>query len=164
MLFFRRRKAPRYPDGRRLPIVRRKLPMRYHMKHKFGVSDVAFLQTMHALTGAPLANGNSVEILRNGVQFFPAMLAAIRGARKTINLEFYIYWMVKWAEPFAEALAERARAGVQVKVHPRCRRVGHDVGDAHRVHGAQWHRPGVVSPAALVHALALQPPHAPEVC
>lgn len=116
MLFFRRRKAPRYPRRPSLPIVRRKLPMRYHMKHQFGVSDLAFLQTMHALTGAPLANGNSVEILRNGVQFFPSMLAAIRGARKTINLEFYIYWDGEIGRMFAEALAERARAGVQVKI------------------------------------------------
>jgi cardiolipin synthase len=71
---------------------------------------------MHALTGSPLAEGNSVEILRNGVQIFPSMLAAIRGAQKTINLEFYIYWDGEVGRQFAEALAERARAGVQVKV------------------------------------------------
>jgi cardiolipin synthase A/B len=116
MLFFRRHKAPRYPRRPSLPIVRRKLPMRYHMKHQFGIADVAFLQTMHALTGAPLARGNRVDILRNGAQFFPSMLAAIRGAQKTINLEFYIYWDGEVGRTFAEALAERARAGVQVKV------------------------------------------------
>ena len=116
MSFLRRRKPPRYPRRPSLPIVRRKLPMRYHMKHQFGISDVAFLQTMHALTGAPLATGNKVEVLRNGVQFFPSMIAAIRGARKTINLEFYIYWDGEVGRMFAEALAERARAGVHVKI------------------------------------------------
>jgi cardiolipin synthase len=113
---FRRKGSPRYPRRPTLPIVRRKLPMRYHMKHQFGVRDVAFLQTMHALTGAPLAGGNCVELLRNGVQIFPSMLAAIRAAKKTINLEFYIYWDGEIGRQFAEALAERSRAGVQVKI------------------------------------------------
>lgn len=115
-MFFRKDRAPRYPHRRTLPIVRRRLPMRYHMKHQFGVADVAFLQTMHALTGAPMSSGNCVEILKNGVRIFPSMLAAIRGAKKTINLEFYIYWDGDIGRMFAEALAERARAGVQVKV------------------------------------------------
>ena len=116
MLFFRRHKPPRYPRRPPLPIVRRRLPMRYHMKHQFGVRDVAFVQTMHALTGAALTHGNLVAVLRNGVQIFPAMLQAIQAARRTINLEFYIYWDGEVGRKFAEALAERARAGVAVKV------------------------------------------------
>src|SRR6266480_7430577 len=115
LMFFRKRKHFRYPRRPPLPIIRRKLPTRYHMKHQFTVRDLAFRQTMHALTGSPLLEGNRVEILRNGVQIFPAMLAAIRAAQKTINLEFYIYWDGEIAKQFAEALAERARAGVQVK-------------------------------------------------
>jgi cardiolipin synthase len=116
MMLFRKSKKPRYPKRSPLPIIRRRLPMRYHMKHQFGVRDLAFLQTMHALTGAPLSPDNHVQILKNGVQIFPAMLAAIRGARKTINLEFYIYWDGEISRQFAEALAERSRAGVAVKV------------------------------------------------
>ncbi|HEX2060864.1 MAG TPA: cardiolipin synthase [Thermoanaerobaculia bacterium] len=115
-LIFRKHKTPRYPGRPPLPMVRRRTPMRYHMRHQFGVRDLAFLQTMHALTGAPMSEGNRVEILRNGVQIFPSMLAAIRGARKTINVEFYIYWDGEVGRQFAEALAERARAGVKVNV------------------------------------------------
>jgi cardiolipin synthase len=115
-LFRARRRAPRYPGRPALPIVRRRTPMRYHMRHQFGVRDLAFLQTLHALTGAPLTQGNRVEILRNGVQIFPSMLSAIRGAKKTINLEFYIYWDGQIGRQFAEVLAERARAGVKVNV------------------------------------------------
>ncbi len=115
-MFFRKRKASRYPRSPALPIFRRRLPMRYHMKHQFAVEDLAFLQTMHALTGAPLSEGNRVEILKNGVQIFPSMLAAIRAAKKTINLEFYIYWDGEVSRMFGEALAERARAGVAVKI------------------------------------------------
>ncbi len=113
---FRKNKPPRYPHRPHLPIIRRRLPMRYHMKHQFAVRDLAFLQTMRALTGAPIAKGNSITILRNGVEFFPAMLAAIRDAKRTINLEFYIYWDGEIGRKFAESLAERARAGVAIKV------------------------------------------------
>ena len=97
-------------------MIRRKLPMRYHMKHQFAVEDFAFVQTMHALTGAAVSSGNRVEVLKNGVRFFPSMLAAIKAAKKTINLEFYIYWDGEIGRVFAEALAERARAGVAVKI------------------------------------------------
>ena len=110
------RNKPRYPRRAALPIVRRRAPIRYHMRHQFGVADVAFLQTMHALTGAPLSEGNRVDILCNGIEIFPSMLAAIKSAKRTINLEFYIYWDGEIGRTFAEALAERARAGVEVKV------------------------------------------------
>ncbi len=112
----RRRPPPRYPGRPPLPMVRRRVPMRYHMRHQFGVRDLAFLQTMHALTGMAVSEGNRAEVLRNGVRIFPAMLAAIRAARKTINVEFYIYWDGEIGRMFAEALAERARAGVKVNV------------------------------------------------
>ncbi len=115
-MFFRRNSKPRYPHRAALPIVRRRLPIRYHMKQQFNVADAAFLQTMHALSGAPLSAGNRVEILRNGARIFPSMLAAIRSSTRTINMEFYIYWDGEVGRMFAEALAERARAGVQVKI------------------------------------------------
>lgn len=111
-----RRKKPRYPGRPRLPIVRRRSPLRYHMKHQFGVRDSGFLQTMHALTGSALQGGNRIDILENGVEIFPSMLAAIRAARETINLEFYIYWDGEISRTFAELLAEKSRAGVDVKV------------------------------------------------
>lgn len=116
MWFLRRRKTPQYPRRGALPMVRRRIPMRYHMKHQFGVRDVAFLQTMHALTGAAVSAGNNATLLRNGKEIFPAMLEAIGSAKKTINLEFYIYWDGEIGKRFAELLAAKARAGVAVKV------------------------------------------------
>jgi cardiolipin synthase len=44
------------------------------------------------------------------------MLAAIRGAKKTITFETYIYWSGHVGQEFADALSERARAGVAVNV------------------------------------------------
>jgi cardiolipin synthase len=96
--------------------VRRRTAVRYHMRHQFGVRDLGFVQTMHALTGSPLQPGNRVEVLRNGVEIFPAMLEAIRSARCTINMESYIYWDGEVGRSFAEALAEKSRGGVSVKL------------------------------------------------
>ncbi|MEM6641325.1 MAG: cardiolipin synthase B, partial [Pseudomonadota bacterium] len=66
--------------------------------------------------GVPFTDGNSVIRYRNGQQIFPAMLAAVEGARSQIDFLTYIYWRGDIAEAFAAALAARARAGVQVRV------------------------------------------------
>jgi cardiolipin synthase A/B len=63
-----------------------------------------------------LHTGQRVEVLTNGVQFYPAMLAAIRQARSSINVEAYIFQPGRIADQMAEALAERARAGVEVRI------------------------------------------------
>ena len=44
------------------------------------------------------------------------MLSAIRGAKRSIAFETYIYWSEEIGRQFADALAERARAGVKVHV------------------------------------------------
>ncbi|MEZ5326786.1 MAG: phospholipase D-like domain-containing protein [Verrucomicrobiales bacterium] len=58
----------------------------------------------------------NITLLQNGDAIFPAMLEAIYGARYTICFETFIYWKGKIAEEVAEALSERARAGVAVHV------------------------------------------------
>ncbi|MGE5095811.1 MAG: phospholipase D-like domain-containing protein, partial [Betaproteobacteria bacterium] len=49
-------------------------------------------------------------------EIFPSMLQAIGSARRTINFETYIYWSGRIGQTFADALSERARAGVQVHI------------------------------------------------
>ena len=71
---------------------------------------------MSNLLGPPLMPGNQVKELLNGNEIFPPMLAAIRSAKKTITFETYIYWSGEIGKEFAEALAERSRAGVKVHV------------------------------------------------
>jgi cardiolipin synthase A/B len=60
--------------------------------------------------------GNTAEILVNGARFFPAMLDAIRTARRSISLESYIWCPGEISDQFIEALCERAQAGVKVHV------------------------------------------------
>lgn len=66
--------------------------------------------------GHPATDGNHVEVLRDGVEIFPSMLDAIRHARSTVDLLTFVYWRGDIARRFAEALGERARAGVRCRV------------------------------------------------
>ena len=84
--------------------------------HEYSVADPQFLRSMGVLLGPPLLGGNRVDTLVNGDRIFPAMLQAIHGARRTIDLESYIYWSGDIGQQFADALTERARAGVKVRV------------------------------------------------
>jgi cardiolipin synthase len=82
----------------------------------YGTDDPQFMRSMGVLLGPPILGGNRYEELLNGDRIFPPMLAAIRGARRSINFETYIYWSGDIGKAFADALAERARAGVKAHV------------------------------------------------
>ncbi|MDP8958833.1 MAG: phospholipase D-like domain-containing protein [Actinomycetota bacterium] len=73
-------------------------------------------RVLEALLDARATEGNHVEVLRNGVEIFPSMLEAIRQATSTIDFLTFIYWTGNIAREFADALSERARAGVRVRV------------------------------------------------
>jgi len=76
----------------------------------------AFAATLGGYSGTPVVGGNRVDILLNGEEIFPAKLAAIRSARRSINYAQYVFENGKPAEEIAAALAERCRAGIQVNV------------------------------------------------
>lgn len=80
------------------------------------VATRGFLYAAEALTAAPISDGNDVELCVNGDEIFPAMLETIRGAERTLNLLTYVYWKGDIAEEVADALCERASAGVEVNV------------------------------------------------
>jgi len=80
------------------------------------LSDPSFSATMAAHLDAPVMPGNRVDILLNGDEIFPAMLEAIRSARKSITYAQYLYKGGTIARELARAFAERCRAGVQVKL------------------------------------------------
>ena len=86
------------------------------LQHLYSVDDPQFRRSMGVLLGPPILEGNKVEVLLNGEQIFPSMLAAIRGAQHTITFETYIYWSGTIGKEFTDALIERARAGVKVHV------------------------------------------------
>ncbi|GAB3393764.1 cardiolipin synthase [Massilia agri] len=86
------------------------------LSRQYDSNDPQFRRSLGVLLGPPILEGNKVEVLLNGDQIFPAMLDAIRSAEKTITFETYIYWSESIGKEFADALMERARAGVKVHV------------------------------------------------
>ena len=86
------------------------------VRREYALSDPQYQHVLGVMLGPPITNGNRFEALYNGDQIFPPMLAAIRGARQSITFETYIYWSGDIGRAFADALAERARAGVKVHV------------------------------------------------
>jgi cardiolipin synthase len=75
-----------------------------------------FRQSAGSLLGPNFVGGNSISTLVNGDEIFPAMLSAIRSAKRSINFETYIFWDGEIAREFSAAFSERARAGVHVNM------------------------------------------------
>jgi cardiolipin synthase len=76
------------------------------------LADQAFSRT----AGAPLVGGNAIRLLKDGCENYPIWLEQIRSAQHWIHFETYILHEDKIGKVFAEALCERARAGVKVRL------------------------------------------------
>jgi cardiolipin synthase len=74
------------------------------------------LAVEEALAGTPLSVGNRVTLLEDGNATYPAMLAAIKSARHHVHMEMYIFEGDVVGREFQQALIERARAGVKVRL------------------------------------------------
>ena len=74
-----------------------------------------FLQFLSLITDSTLRRSR-VTRLRDGAEFYPAELAAIGRAQHSINIEFYEFLHGRVAQQFVDALCERARAGVEVRL------------------------------------------------
>ncbi|MEU9026528.1 phospholipase D-like domain-containing protein [Streptomyces sp. NPDC048383] len=71
---------------------------------------------LERLIGIAATEGNSLVVLRNGDEIFAGMLAAISAAEHTVDMMTFVYWRGEIARRFAEALADRARSGVRVRL------------------------------------------------
>jgi cardiolipin synthase A/B len=131
----RKKRGPRKPRVYRIPVevylialgaafalsvaislLNRPEEVRYDIPHAFGVRDPTFLPSVQATEGSSMIDGNRISILQNGVEILPAMLEAIASARKSVNLEAYIFWSDDVGTRFRDALSERASHGVEVRV------------------------------------------------
>ncbi|HTD89054.1 MAG TPA: phospholipase D-like domain-containing protein, partial [Burkholderiales bacterium] len=73
-------------------------------------------QALSRTAGAPLVPGNHVRLMKNASENYPAWLAAIASAQRTLFFENYIIENDSVGQRFVAALSERARAGVHVRV------------------------------------------------
>ena len=79
--------------------------------------DTIELRTLaHATTGLPPKTAREVRLLVDGSSKYPALLEAIASARDHVHLEYYIYCPDRTGTALRDALVERARAGVKVRL------------------------------------------------
>lgn len=76
----------------------------------------AFLNLLESLVDTKVNRTGRFEVLTNGPCFYPAELEAIRSARRSVNLEAYIFQKSEIGRLYLDALTDRARAGVQVNI------------------------------------------------
>ena len=132
------------------------------LEHRYAIDDPQFLRELGTLLGPPIVGGNRVVNFENGAEIFPAMLAAIRGAKKSIDFETYIYWSGDIGRELCRC-AERTCAGRRPGPHPdRLGRQPEDGGAAHRAAEIGGGRGRALSPAALVQPRAHEQPHPPQ--
>src|SRR6185437_8856042 len=84
--------------------------------HASPVVSAQFHYEVSNLPGPTVLDGNRITELQNGAESFPAMLAAIRSARKSVDFETYVEWSGFVSREFVRALSDRARTGVPVHV------------------------------------------------
>jgi cardiolipin synthase len=81
----------------------------------FALDSPDFVRFLSLVTDGTIRRSR-ITRLRNGSEFYAAELEAIRRAKHAINLEFYEFLKGRIAGEFLAALAERAAAGVEVRV------------------------------------------------
>jgi cardiolipin synthase A/B len=89
-----------------------------HRKERDAISPVRVLadQAFSRAAGAPLLSGNSVRLLKDAQENYPAWLEAIERAEERIHFECYIIHEDEVGRQFAEALIKRAREGLRVRL------------------------------------------------
>jgi cardiolipin synthase len=87
-----------------------------HESDGSGDDSVELRTLAHATTGLAPTTAQQVRLLVDGGSKFPALLEAIGGARDHVHLEYYIYCPDRTGSALRDALVERARAGVKVRL------------------------------------------------
>jgi cardiolipin synthase len=88
----------------------------YHVTTPLRPDGDDFLHVVQSTCQAPIHPHNKVEVFTNGAQFYPAMRDAIRAAEASVNLEAYIFQPGDAARMLMDAMIERARAGIEVRI------------------------------------------------
>jgi cardiolipin synthase len=79
-------------------------------------SSPELLDVLSSITDSPVRHAEAIGVLTNGSAFYEAELAAIRAARSSIHIVAFIFHPSPIGDRFLAALAERARAGVAVRI------------------------------------------------
>jgi cardiolipin synthase len=84
--------------------------------YRKALDDLRLERGFARIADSDLRHGNAVALLRDSRENYPAWLEAIRSAQTVVHFENFIIADDDTGRQFAEALMERARAGVRVRV------------------------------------------------
>ena len=92
-------------------------PTRYRVDRRLlsPIGSEEFRNYVSSITDAQVRDAR-ISLLRNGEEFYPAELQAIRAAQRSINLEAYGFLEGQVTREFLDALTERARQGIEVRL------------------------------------------------
>jgi cardiolipin synthase len=99
-------------EGQRMSVIEGRRYERAAIAPVRALSDLAFSRA----AGAPLIGGNSVRLLKDAQENYPAWLEAIRAAQHHIHFESYIVQEDDIGQEFADALIAKAQEGVRVRL------------------------------------------------
>lgn len=92
-------------------------PIRLHFVRKdIAIKDKAFLRTMSGISAMPILDGNRVREVNTGRETFERLYELIKAAKRSINIEIYIFEDDEVGGRVARLLAEKARNGVKVNL------------------------------------------------
>lgn len=100
--------------GGLLALAQDQLTLKIESAH--GAEDPQFSSYVAALLGVHPTGGNRYEVLTNGDQIFPSMLAAVNQAKRRISFETYIYTEGAIGQQFTDAFIAAAKRGVLVQI------------------------------------------------
>jgi cardiolipin synthase A/B len=84
-------------------------------KNEAALDSEEFIQFLSLVTDGTRRRSH-ISRLKNGVQFYPAYLKAIRRAKYAVNLEAYEFLEGQVGDEVLAVLSERAAAGVEVRI------------------------------------------------
>jgi cardiolipin synthase len=88
----------------------------YHLHEPIIARSPGFFRALAAIGQITPHPDNRIEVFTDGPAFYPAMIEAIKSAQHSVCLECYIFHPGRVANAIADAMIERARAGVTVSL------------------------------------------------
>jgi cardiolipin synthase A/B len=108
--------GPQRIKRQRLKRIRSRAKLDASTGHRNLIHSSALMKLIEACTGFASSNVQSVKLLINGANTFNALCDAIEKAKHHIHLEYYIFEPDQTGTRIRDALVERAKAGVQVRL------------------------------------------------
>ncbi|MFC3905414.1 cardiolipin synthase [uncultured Clostridium sp.] len=80
------------------------------------LKNIDMIMALEAMDYSPYRNDNEVHMYSDGKEFFEELLNSINKAKKSINIEFYIFKNDDIGTKILDVLEEKAKSGIEVRL------------------------------------------------